>query len=231
MCALTLWTYVSEMNVALDQQSFDNPQQSRNDLLRVCRIGKAQGLKGEVTVQIFTDEPYERFEPGNVLCTADGEREFVIENARTFKNRWILLFEESQNRNDAEALNGTELYVHAEDAQELAAENAWYIKDLVGLQARLCEENQLGLSACTIGKVVDVLDGAQSLLKIRLDHPVDEENKTALVPFVEAIVPEVDVTNGYLTIDPPGGLIPGLSQFYKFLQFSQFYQFSQQSAL
>ena len=198
------------MNVALDQQSFDNPQQSRNDLLRVCRIGKAQGLKGEVTVQIFTDEPYERFEPGNVLCTADGEREFVIENARTFKNRWILLFEESQNRNDAEALNGTELYVHAEDAQELAAENAWYIKDLVGLQARLCEENQLGLTPKVIGKVVDVLDGAQSLLKIRLDHPVDEENKTALVPFVEAIVPEVDVANGYLTIDPPGGLIPGL---------------------
>lgn len=199
------------MNVALDQQSFDNPQQSRNDLLRVCRIGKAQGLKGEVTVQIFTDEPYERFEPGNVLCTADGEREFVIENARTFKNRWILLFEESQNRNDAEALNGTELYVHAEDAQELAAENAWYIKDLVGLQARLCEENQLGLTPKVIGKVVDVLDGAQSLLKIRLDHPVDEEHKTALVPFVEAIVPEVDVANGYLTIDPPGGLIPGLS--------------------
>lgn len=210
MCALTLWTYVSEMNVALDQQSFDNPQQSRNDLLRVCRIGKAQGLKGEVTVQIFTDEPYERFEPGNVLCTADGEREFVIENARTFKNRWILLFEESQNRNDAEALNGTELYVHAEDTQELAAENAWYIKDLVGLQARLCEKNQLGLTPKVIGKVVDVLDGAQSLLKIRLDHPIDEENKTALVPFVEAIVPEVDVANGYLTIDPPGGLIPGL---------------------
>lgn len=210
MCALTLWTYVSEMNVALDQQSFDNPQQSRNDLLRVCRIGKAQGLKGEVTVQIFTDEPYERFEPGNVLCTADGEREFVIENARTFKNRWILLFEESQNRNGAEALNGTELYVHAEDAQELAAENAWYIKDLVGLQARLCEENQLGLTPKVIGKVVDVLDGTQSLLKIRLDHPIDEENKTALVPFVEAIVPEVNVANGYLTIDPPGGLIPGL---------------------
>ena len=199
------------MNVALDQQSFDNPQQSRNDLLRVCRIGKAQGLKGEVTVQVFTDEPYERFEPGNVLCTADGERGFVIERARTFKNRWILLFEESQNRNDAEALNGLELYVPAEDSQELAAENAWYIKDLVGLQARLCEENHLGLPTCTIGKVVDVLDGAQSLLKIRLAHPVDEENKTALVPFVEAIVPEVDITNGYLTIDPPGGLIPGLS--------------------
>ena len=211
------------MNVALDQQSFDNPQQRRNDLLRVCRIGKAQGLKGEVTVQVFTDEPDERFKPGNVLCTSNGSQELTIERARTFKNRWILLFEESQNRNDAEALNGLELYVHAEDAQELAAENAWYIKDLVGLEARLCEENQLGLPAGTIGKVVDVLDGAQSLLKIRLNQPVDDENKaanktankaenkTALVPFVEALVPEVDVAAGYLTIDPPGGLIPGLS--------------------
>lgn len=211
------------MNVALDQRSFDNPQQSRNDLLRVCRIGKAQGLKGEVTVQVFTDEPDERFKPGSVLCTSNGSQELTIERARTFKNRWILLFEESQNRNDAEALNGLELYVHAEDAQELAAENAWYIKDLVGLEARLCEENQLGLPAGTIGKVVDVLDGAQSLLKIRLNQPVDDENKaankaenktenkTALVPFVEALVPEVDVAAGYLTIDPPGGLIPGLS--------------------
>lgn len=211
------------MNVALDQQSFDNPQQRRNDLLRVCRIGKPQGLKGEVTVQVFTDEPYERFEPGTVLYTADGSQEFVIERARTFKNRWILLFEESQNRNDAEALNGLELYVPAEDAQELAAENAWYIKDLVGLEARLCEGNQLGIPAGTIGKVVDVLDGAQSLLKIRLNQPADDdnttentsadttENKTALVPFVEALVPEVDVAAGFLTIDPPGGLIPGLS--------------------
>lgn len=219
------------MNVALDQQSFDNPQQRRNDLLRVCRIGKAQGLKGEVTVQVFTDEPYERFEPGTVLYTADGSQEFVIERARTFKNRWILLFEESQNRNDAEALNGLELYVPAEDAQELAAENAWYIKDLVGLEAQLCEGNQLGIPAGTIGKVVDVLDGAQSLLKIRLNQPADGDNttenktedatentsanttanKTALVPFVEALVPEVDVAAGFLTIDPPGGLIPGLS--------------------
>lgn len=213
------------MNVALDQQSFDNPQQRRNDLLRVCRIGKPQGLKGEVTVQVFTDEPYERFEPGTVLYTADGSQEFVIERARTFNNRWILLFEESQNRNDAEALNGLELYVPAEDAQELAAENAWYIKDLVGLEARLCEGNQLGIPAGTIGKVVDVLDGAQSLLKIRLNQPADGDNtntsadttedkpanKTALVPFVEALVPEVDVAAGFLTIDPPGGLIPGLS--------------------
>ncbi len=195
--------------MAENQRAYDDPQQDYNNLLRVCRIGKAQGLKGEVTVQVFTDEPYERFKPGTHLYTQDGSRKLVVENARTFKNRWILLFEESLNRNDAEALNGLELYIPAENAENLAQHNAWYIKDLVGLEARLCENNQLGQPEQVIGKVVDVLDGAQSLLKIRLVNPIDEDNKTALVPFVEALVPEIDIKDQYLTINPPGGLIPG----------------------
>ena len=190
-------------------QLFDNPQQGANNLLRVCRIGKAQGLKGEVTVQVFTDEPYNRFEPGNVLYTKDGEREFTIEASRTFKNRWILLFEQSLNRNDAEALNGLELYTKAQSAEELEQENAWYIKDLVGLSAHICKNNSLGVTPREIGKVVDVVDGAQSLLKIRLLEPVGDD-KTALVPFVQALVPEVNLKEKYLTLDPPGGLIPGL---------------------
>ncbi|EPI51514.1 16S rRNA processing protein RimM [Gardnerella vaginalis JCP7672] len=196
------------LNVAKNQL-FDNPQQGSNNLLRVCRIGKAQGLKGEVTVQIFTDEPYERFKAGNVLYTQDGEREFTIESARTFKSRWILLFEQSLNRNDAEALNGLELYTKAQSAQELEQENAWYIKDLVSLSARICENNSLGVAPREIGKVVDVIDGAQSLLKIRLSTPVGDD-KTALVPFVQALVPEVNLKEKYLTLDPPGGLIPGI---------------------
>ncbi|MDK7192763.1 ribosome maturation factor RimM [Bifidobacterium sp. UMB1197] len=190
-------------------QLFDNPQQGENTLLRVCRIGKAQGLKGEVTVQVFTDEPYNRFEPGNVLYTKDGEREFTIEASRTFKNRWILLFEQSLNRNDAESLNGLELYTKAQSAEELEQENAWYIKDLIGLSAHICKNNSLGVTSREIGKVVDVVDGAQSLLKIRLLEPVGDD-KTALVPFVQALVPEVNLKEKYLTLDPPGGLIPGL---------------------
>ena len=196
------------LNVAKNQL-FDNPQQGANNLLRVCRIGKAQGLKGEVTVQVFTDEPYNRFEPGNVLYTKDGEREFTIEASRTFKNRWILLFEQSLNRNDAEALNGLELYTKAQSAEELEQENAWYIKDLIGLSAHICKNNSLGVTPREIGKVVDVVDGAQSLLKIRLLEPVGDD-KTALVPFVQALVPEVNLKEKYLTLDPPGGLIPGL---------------------
>ena len=87
------------------QQHSDDPQQ--RELLRVCRIGRAQGLKGAVTVQVFTDEPDYRFEPGSLLYTRDSEQEFEVAHSRTFKNRWIIHFEGVDDRDAAEALNGT----------------------------------------------------------------------------------------------------------------------------
>ena len=94
----------------------DDPQQL--ELLRVCRIGRAQGLKGEVTVQIFTDEPEYRFAPGAVLYTKDGEEEYVVESSRTFKNRWIIKFEGIDDRDASEAANGVVLYGEADDPEE-----------------------------------------------------------------------------------------------------------------
>lgn len=197
------------------QQHSDDPQQP--ELLRVCRIGRAQGLKGEVTVQSFTDEPEYRFAPGSVLYTRDSSEEYVVEHARTFKNRWIIKFESIKNRDDAEAANGTELYGEADDPEDMLEEDAWYPKDLIGLEVRLAPDNGLGLpEGQVVGKVVDVLDGFQSLLKVRLANPVrDAETgevteNSALVPFVDALVPDIDLDERYLTIDPPGGLIPGL---------------------
>lgn len=189
------------------QQHSDDPQQL--ELLRVCRIGRAQGLKGEVTVQVFTDEPDYRFEPGSVLYTRDGEQEFEVAHSRTFKNRWIIHFEGVDDRDAAEALNGTVLYGEADDPEDMLEEDAWYPKDLLGLEARFAEGNMLGAPARqTVGKVVDVIEGAQYLLKIRLDKPVDGETST-LVPFVDQLVPDINLEDGYLTLDPPGGLIPG----------------------
>ena len=189
------------------QQHSDDPQQL--ELLRVCRIGRTQGLKGEVTVQVFTDEPDYRFEPGSVLYTRDGEQEFEVAHSRTFKNRWIIHFEGVDDRDAAEALNGTVLYGEADDPEDMLEEDAWYPKDLLGLEARFVEGNMLGAPAGqTVGKVVDVIEGAQYLLKIRLAKPVDGETST-LVPFVDQLVPDIDLENGYLTLDPPGGLIPG----------------------
>ena len=189
------------------QQHSDDPQQ--RELLRVCRIGRAQGLKGEVTVQVFTDEPDYRFEPGSVLYTRDGEQEFEVAHSRTFKNRWIIHFEGVDDRDAAEALNGTVLYGEADDPEDMLEEDAWYPKDLVGLEARFAGGNTLGApDGQTVGKVVDVIEGAQYLLKIRLAKPVEGETNT-LVPFVDQLVPDIDLEDGYLTLDPPGGLIPG----------------------
>ncbi|WP_165784823.1 ribosome maturation factor RimM [Bifidobacterium parmae] len=197
----------------------DDPQQL--ELLRVCRIGRAQGMKGEVTVQVFTDEPEWRFEPGSVLYSKDGETEYVVESSRTFKKRWIIKLEGCDDRDASEALNGTELYGEADDPDEMLEADEWYPKDLIGLEARMAEGNGLGAEeGRVVGKVVDVLDSpAQSLLKIRLAEPVQVGTakdgtpvmeKTALVPFVDELVPDIDVEEGYLTLDPPGGLIPGL---------------------
>ncbi|MFC5221308.1 ribosome maturation factor RimM [Bifidobacterium leontopitheci] len=196
-------------------QHSDSPQQ--RELLRVCRIGRAQGLKGEVNVYLFTDEPEYRFAPDSVLYTRDGGEEYVVEHARTHNNRWIVKFDRLGDRNAAEAVNGLELFGEPDDPEDMLEEDAWYPKDLVGLEARLADGNGLGLpDGQVVGKVVDVIDGAQSLLKIRLANPVRDEatgevtESTALVPFVDELVPDIDLEEGYLTIDSPGGLIPGI---------------------
>ncbi|MEE1295352.1 MAG: ribosome maturation factor RimM [Bifidobacterium sp.] len=170
------------------------------DLLRVCRIGRAQGLKGEVTVRPFTDEPEERFAPGFVLFSRDGLTEYVVERSRTFKGRWYVKFEGVDDRNAAEALNGTELYGEPWELED----DEFYPRDIVGLEARL-----RAADGRVIGKVVDMFESGQWLLKVRLAEPVGDE-KTALVPFVEQIVPDVDIDGGFVVIDPPGGLIPGV---------------------
>ena len=201
-----------------DQNMHDDPQQRQ--LLRVCRIGRAQGMKGEVTVQVFTDEPERRFSPGSVLYAHGGDP-YVVERSRTFRNRWIIKLEGCDDRNASEALNGLELYGEADDPDDMREADEWYPKDLIGLEARMAEGNGIGAPAGTVvGTVVDVIDAtAQALLKIRLAEPVttgrDADGapvveKTALVPFVSELVPTIDLDEAYLTLDPPGGLIAGL---------------------
>lgn len=85
------------------------------DLLRVCRIGRAQGLKGEVNVMVTTDDPERRFAPGAVLLTRDG-KQMTVASSRRFKQRWIIRFEGVNDRNASEALKGIELFVEPDHA-------------------------------------------------------------------------------------------------------------------
>ena len=191
--------------------SSDGRDPRQRELLRVCRIGRAQGLKGEVNVYAYTDEPERRFAPDTQLQTKDGQV-FTVVSSRRFKQRWIVLFKGVEDRNASEALNGIELYVQADPAEELAQEDAWYPEDLIGLEVRMAPGNSLGEpSGRVVGQVSDVLDGvAQQQLQIRMAAEEGEEEAEGLIPFVEALVPQVDIEKGYVAIDPPGGLLPGL---------------------
>ena len=82
----------------------------QSGLLRVCRIGRAQGLKGEVNVQVFTDTPETRFAAGAVLADRSGKL-YAVERSRTFKDRWIVKFADINDRNASEGLKGTVLFI------------------------------------------------------------------------------------------------------------------------
>jgi len=171
----------------------------------VARIGKPHGLRGEVTVRVHTDDPEARFVPGTVFGTeaAPGTgvpKALTLAAARLHREIWLLRFEEIPDRTGAESLRGTTLHLAVDEVAEEDAdeedENAWYEDELVGLTA-------VDPDGATVGTVTALHTGAaQDLLAIRLTDGVE-----ALVPFVAAIVPVVDVGGGRVVVDAPPGLL------------------------
>jgi len=169
----------------------------------VARIGKAHGLRGEVTVQVHTDAP-ERFEPGVAFHTEPAAAgPLTLRSVRDHNGILLLAFEQATNRTAAEALRGTRLLLDPDVVQE-SEEDTWYAADLVGLRAVSPAGAELG--------TVTALESrpAQDLLVLRL-----ADGREGYVPFVRAIVPEVDVAGGRVVIDAPDGLFdlsPGMDQ-------------------
>ena len=161
----------------------------------VARIGKAHGLRGEVTVQVLTASPGERFAPGVSLVTEPAEAgPLVVRSARDHNGVLLLGFEHTQDRSGAEALRGIRLLGDVlEDDDD---ENSWYERDLIGLKA-------VTVGGDEIGEVTALQPrSTQDLLVLRLT-----DGREALVPFVTAIVPEVDLEGGRIVLDPPAGLL------------------------
>jgi 16S rRNA processing protein RimM len=171
--------------------------------LLVARIGKPHGLRGEVTVQLHTDDPEGRFVVGATFATeaAPGSgvpRELTLSSRRVHRGIWLLGFEQVPDRTGAESLRGTRLLLDAPAAAASAEDDdeGWYEDDLVGLAV-------VGTDGSPIGRVSGLETGpAQDLLVVEL-----AQGGEALVPFVEAIVPDVDVEGGRVVIDPPPGLL------------------------
>lgn len=162
--------------------------------LQVARIGKPHGIRGEVTVQVLTDAPGDRFVPGTEFVVEPASAgPLTILSARWNKDILLLGFEEIETRNEAETLRGAMLFIETDELDE-DDDEGWYEHELVGLEARVGSEVVGEIAALTTLPV-------QDLLTVKTP-----EGKEILVPFVEQIVPEVNVEEGYVLITPPPGL-------------------------
>ncbi|GAA0784869.1 ribosome maturation factor RimM [Roseibium denhamense] len=156
----------------------------------MARIGAAHGIRGEVRVKAFGDDPLS-FADYGILTTKDGSRSFEVDRARVQKTVVITKFKAINDRNQAEELNGLELFISRDQLPE-PDEDEFYYSDLNGLAVTETDGSE-------IGKVVAVQDfGAGDLLEIR---PM--RGKTFYVPFTREFVPKVDVQSGTLTVSLP----------------------------
>ena len=159
----------------------------------VARIGRPHGVKGEVTVELRTDSPELRFFPGSVLRTDPAAAgPLTVASARFHQETLLVAFEGVSGREGVEALRNTLLLVDVADGAEPEEEDAWYPHQLQGLAA-------VTPTGVPLGTVRDLLTGlAQDLLVV-----TGTDGGEVLVPFVAALVPEVDVRGGKVVVDPP----------------------------
>jgi 16S rRNA processing protein RimM len=171
---------------------------STPDRLTVGRIGKPQGIRGEVTVEVRTDAPEVRFAAGAVLLTEPEERgPLTVESTRDQNGRLMVAFEGVHDRSQAELLRNTLLQVDAADVPPSDDPDEFHDTQLVGLAADLVDGGRLG----EVTEVLHLPHG--DVLVVRRPAGATE----VLVPFVKAIVPEVDLAGGRLVVDPPEGLL------------------------
>jgi 16S rRNA processing protein RimM len=169
----------------------------------VGRIGKPHGLRGEVTVEVRTDEPDRRFALGTTVRVerpgggAAPWPALTVATSRWHQATLLLRFEEISDRTAAESARG--LMLHATVAADESPDDPeeFYDHQLVGLAAE-------DVDGAALGEVTAVLHGAQDLLQV---HTPD--GRDALVPFVAALVPEVDLAGGRVVVaDRPGLVTP-----------------------
>jgi 16S rRNA processing protein RimM len=176
----------------------------RPQQLRVGRLTKAHGLKGAIKLELYTDDPERRFAPGAEfsLQVPDSSpwhgKHLTIRELRWYNGHPVGFFEGVDDRTAAESLVKAILWID-QPADEEAEPDAWYDHQLVGLAVLRDGEK--------VGEVVHVDHlPAQDLLVVKTG------GREVMVPFVSAIVPEVDIAAGTLTVTPPAGLFEELPE-------------------
>ena len=172
--------------------------------LRVGRLTKAHGLKGAIKLELFTDEPDRRFVPGasfSLQVPPDHEwhgKSLELHELRWYNGHPVGFFAGVSDRTAAESLAKAILWVDSNDAEELE-DDAWYDHQLVGLDVQR--------DGVSVGSVIRVEHfPAQDLLVVKT---ADAE---VLVPLVKAIVSEVDLEAGVVSVTPPNGLFEEIEE-------------------
>ena len=173
-----------------------------DEFVVVGQVVAAQGLKGEVRILPASDFPQRFTEPGARWLRRRGQNEQEVQliSGRQLpgKELFVVRFEGINDRTAAESLVHQEFLVAADDIPELE-DGEFHVRDLQGLSVRLETESD------PIGVVVDLHHGGNDLLEIELKA----DGRRCLVPFVDAIVPQVELEEGWLLITPPKGLLDG----------------------
>ena len=156
----------------------------------VARIGAAHGVRGAVRLWTFTEDPLAVRDYGP-LMTKDGARQFEVMHAREAKDHLVVTLKGVATRDDAERLNGLELYVPRDRLPD-TDDGEYYHTDLIGLSAVTTAEQPLG-------KVIAIHNfGAGDIIEI-----APPQGATMLLPFTNAVVPTVDLAGGRVVIDMP----------------------------
>lgn len=162
--------------------------------LTVAVISKAQGLKGEVKLDVRTDSPQKRLAVGTMLETDPADvGPVTVASVREYKGATYVRFEEYPDRTGAESLRGTRLVVESDEDD--SEEDAWFSHELAGLEALDPEGYELGIVAGLEPGV------GHDYLLVR-----EAEGTIVRVPFVKAIVTDVDIDDHCVVIDAPVGL-------------------------
>ncbi len=165
--------------------------------LVVARIGRAHGIKGEVTVEVRTDEPELRLGPGAVLATEPASTgPLTVETGRVHSGRLLLRFAGVGDRTGAEALRNT-LLIAEVDPQDMPEDpDEYYDHQLMDLDVVLADGTE-------VGRITEITHLPSQDLFI-VERPDGTE---VMIPFVEEIVTEIDLVEQRAVIDPPPGLI------------------------
>jgi 16S rRNA processing protein RimM len=156
----------------------------------VARIGAAHGVRGAVKLWTFTEDPLAVKHYGP-LSTKDGMRQFEVTHVREAKDHLVATLQGVATREDAERLNGIELYI-AREKLPATDDDEYYHADLIGLAAVNAADEP-------VGRVIAIHNfGAGDIIEIAPAH-----GPTMLLPFTNAVVPTVDLANGRVVVELP----------------------------